>query len=445
MIQVRWLNGEPHEHISLDDSGVRLLGKLDQEPGPVRTRRESILESDSFRFHNDISRIERQRRTEENKKVDTINAACTEVLNFLVEEVVAEVCISGSIEQADRMQTWEALNFDLIFDLIVDALIQVTDSLMDELIMEAVISVSSEYFERLQKIETMKLIAENVKVLKRNVIRRRVRNKWGHYISEELPLAKGISKLDHAARLIKLATPLLSRLKLPVSQLVGNGEVELLEKYAPSEIKSHNALAMKESISRRLVKAETSIASALGSALRDSFLDHTEFTRILYVAKNKDESHVPSVENEREAAMSIPCMSPLHTLVHNLAAPSIALRAGTEIGLKKTSKSGFEIRKEKLMCLLNNTARALNSPSNTFPVFESVGKDLSTTAPASQLNRIANDWGVSTTHSTAIAASNFSGDVYTEAFKAELATHQGDVDVHSIRNTSDNVGQGAAS
>ena len=130
--------------------------------------------------------------------------------------------------------------------------------------------------------------------------------------------------------------------------------------------------------------------------------------------------------------------------MHNLAAPSIALRAGAEIGLKKTSKSGFQIRKEKLMCLLNNTARALNSPRNTFPVFESIGKDLSTTAPASQLNRIANEWGVSTTHSTDIAANNFSGDVYTEAFKAELATHQGDVDVHSIRNTSDNVGAGAA-
>ena len=186
MIQVRWLNGDPHEHISLDDSGVRLLGKLDQEPGPVRTRRESILESDNVRRHNDISRLERQRRIEENKKVDTINAARTEVLNFLVEEVVAEVCISGSIEQADRMQTWEALNFDLIFDLIIDALFQVTDSLMDELIMEVVISVSSEYFERVQKLETMKLIAKDVKFLKRNVIRRRLRNKWGHYISEEL-------------------------------------------------------------------------------------------------------------------------------------------------------------------------------------------------------------------------------------------------------------------
>jgi len=80
-------------------------------------------------------------------------------LNFLVEEIVAEVCISGYIEQADRMRTWEALNFDLIFDLIIDALIQVTESHMHELIMESVISVSSEYFERVQKLEIMKLIA----------------------------------------------------------------------------------------------------------------------------------------------------------------------------------------------------------------------------------------------------------------------------------------------
>ena len=57
------------------------------------------------------------------------------------------------------MQTWEVLNFDLIFDLIIYALIQVTDSLIDELIMKVVIYVSSEYFERVQKLATMKVIA----------------------------------------------------------------------------------------------------------------------------------------------------------------------------------------------------------------------------------------------------------------------------------------------
>jgi len=89
---------------------------------------------------------------------------------FLGREIVAEVCISGYIEQADRMRTWEALNFDLIFDLIIDALIQVTESHMHELIMESVISVSSEYFERVQKLEIMKLIAKDVKVLIRNLV-----------------------------------------------------------------------------------------------------------------------------------------------------------------------------------------------------------------------------------------------------------------------------------
>ena len=89
------------------------------------------------------------------------------------------------------MQTWEVLNFDLIFDLIIDALIQVTDSLIDELIMKVVIYVSSEYFERVQKLETMKLIANDVKVLIRNVICRLLRNKGGHYISEELHQSTG--------------------------------------------------------------------------------------------------------------------------------------------------------------------------------------------------------------------------------------------------------------
>ena len=39
------------------------------------------------------------------------------------------------------------------------ALIQVTDSLIDELIMKVVIYVSSEYFERVQKLATKMLIA----------------------------------------------------------------------------------------------------------------------------------------------------------------------------------------------------------------------------------------------------------------------------------------------
>ena len=111
---------------------------------------------------------------------------------------------------------------------------------------------------------------------------------------------------------------------------------------------------------------------------------------------------------------------------------------------QKISKSGFEIRQEKNLVLINNAVRALNSPRNTFPVFESVGKDLSTTITASQLNRIASDWGVSTTHITATETNGISGDVYTDAFNAELATHQTDSDIHSIRNTSDNVGKGSA-
>jgi hypothetical protein len=284
----------------------------------------------------------------------------------------------------------------------------------------------------------MKLIAQ---VLKRYVTRRRLQHKWGPYISKELNYAKGISRLDHAARLIKKASPLISRLKLHASQLVGRGEIELLEKYAPSVPKIHNATAMNEVTSRRIINAKTAVASALGSVLRESFLDHAAYTRTLHVAKSNDQSHVPNVESEREAAISTPCMSPLHAFVHNLAAPSIALRSGAEIGSKITSKSGFMQRKGKLMCLINNATRALHSPKNMFPVFDSVGKDLSATTPASQLNRIANDWGVSTTHSTAIETNDISGDVYTAAFNAELRSHQSDADIHSIRNTSDNVGK----
>ena len=60
---MRWLNGDPHERISLESEGVRVLGKLEREPGPVRTRREAIFESDILRRHEDISRIERQLST----------------------------------------------------------------------------------------------------------------------------------------------------------------------------------------------------------------------------------------------------------------------------------------------------------------------------------------------------------------------------------------------
>ena len=91
----------------------------------------------------------------------------------------------------------------------------------------------------------MKLIAQ---VVNRNWRRKRLLNKWRSFISEELPFDKGISKIARAARLIVKASPVISRFKLPVSQLVGRNEIDLLEKYAPSLSKIHNATAMNESI-----------------------------------------------------------------------------------------------------------------------------------------------------------------------------------------------------
>ena len=240
------------------------------------------MESDNLRRQNDISRIERQRRVEENKKVDLINAACTAALDLLVEEVVSDVCLLGSREHAHRIQKWMELNFDLIFDLIFDALIKVNDLVVDELVTESLISASIEHFERVTKLEAMKLIAQ---VVNRHWRRKRLLNKWRSFISEELPFDKGISKIARAARLIVKASPVISRLKLPVSQLVGRNEIDLLEKYAPSLSKIHNATAMNESISRRIVIAETAVASALGSALRESFLDHAAYSRRLHIAK----------------------------------------------------------------------------------------------------------------------------------------------------------------
>ena len=75
MNQERLLNGDPHESISLDDSGVRILGKLEKEPAPVRSRKEAIFESDNLRRQNDISRIERQRRVQGKNTVDMVNVA----------------------------------------------------------------------------------------------------------------------------------------------------------------------------------------------------------------------------------------------------------------------------------------------------------------------------------------------------------------------------------
>ena len=441
---MRWLNGDPHERISLESEGVRVLGKLEREPGPVRTRREAIFESDILRRHEDISRIERQSRIDDQKKFDMINAALSEVVNFMVEELIAGAYTAGTTEELERIQKWKALNFDLIFDIIFDALTVVTYKVVDEVVMNALISVSSEYIDHIHESEAMKGMKSLANIYRQYRKRRILLNKWRPYISEELPFEVGVSNLKHAARLINKASPYVNRRKLPVSQLVGSAEIELLDKYAPSVTRSHNASVMNEAVSRRIVAAETAVGSALGSALRDSFLDHTALTRTLHFAKTNDQSHVAHVESERDAAISTPCMSPLHAFVHNLAAPSIALKSGAEIRNKRISKSGFEIRKEKLLCLLNNTARALNSPRNIFPVFESVGRDLSTTAPASQLNRIANDWGVSTTHNTALEANEMSGEGYTEAFYNELAALRDDDDIHGNRSTSDNVGKGAA-
>ena len=98
------MNVDPHERISLDDSGVRILGKLEKEPAPVRSRKEAIFESDNLRRQNDISRIERQHWVQRKNTVDMVNVACTEALDLLVEEVVSDIRESGSSEHADRIQ-----------------------------------------------------------------------------------------------------------------------------------------------------------------------------------------------------------------------------------------------------------------------------------------------------------------------------------------------------
>jgi len=48
-----WLNGNPHERISLDFSLVRIFGKFEEESGSARTCREAIFESDNLRRQND--------------------------------------------------------------------------------------------------------------------------------------------------------------------------------------------------------------------------------------------------------------------------------------------------------------------------------------------------------------------------------------------------------
>jgi len=53
MKQLLWLNGNPHERISLDFSLVRIFGKFEEESGSARTCREAIFESDNLRRQND--------------------------------------------------------------------------------------------------------------------------------------------------------------------------------------------------------------------------------------------------------------------------------------------------------------------------------------------------------------------------------------------------------
>ena len=177
---------------------------------------------------------------------------------------------------------------------------------------------------------------------------------------------------------------------------------------------------MSESLSRRVIEAETAVASSLGCVMRPGFLCHASLSRELQTFRARDQAFIRRPRSEWEEASSTPCMRPLQEMLTCMTAPRSVMPT---TGVKRstaTIRTPHDERTAKGNCLLGNIARYLHNPINTHPVFLSVGYELSTTATQSVTNRLSDDWGVSTKHQTGVTAHAAAGDLYEIALQREF-------------------------
>ena len=271
------MNGDPVETVDIGEyCDVILLGKLDAAPLPIRTYQEAVAMSDAQRRKNDIGRLERQNKSAE-RTVNLFSAETTEsVLSAIVDSLIADGVDEHLPYQVEKYQG------------------------------------------------ASRLLTDRIRLSRR---RRALLAKHEKYIRNNLPIESAISRICRASAIVASAVPFANALKHPLSTLLGVGEVEKARMDNSGACAGHDAMAMSADLSERLLGAAEKLALELGSVLREGFLDHIRFARLVHAGDIANTAYVPQPEIDKATASTTPIMKPLQELVFSMAAPTSSLRS----------------------------------------------------------------------------------------------------------------------
>ena len=221
MVKVHWLNGDPPENVDVSSARIRMLGKRESPPPPVRTREEEreIFEEQREGSFKDPHFAARQR----------------------------DKVIVGSI-------------VDRVTDIVIDAAIEsATAPLADG---------SDKAASLLQE------------ALLNHLRRRPLLQKWKWYLRHgDLDLDCACSELSTAVRHVKSATGRAQRRKLPSASLVSPTELRDINQVDPETVSSQDDGSFELASSLRLLSTAATLTAEVGNLMRPGFHSHIGMTR----------------------------------------------------------------------------------------------------------------------------------------------------------------------
>ena len=197
--------------------------------------------SDAQRRKNDIGRLERQNKSAE-RTVNLFSAETTEsVLSAIVDSLIADGVDEHLPYQVEKYQG------------------------------------------------ASRLLTDRIRLSTR---RRALLAKHEKYIRNNLTIESAISRIRRASAIVASAVPFANALKHPLSTLLGVGEVEKARMDNSGACAGHDAMAMSADLSERLLGAAEKLALEVGSVLREGFLDHTRFARLVHAGDTTNTAYV---------------------------------------------------------------------------------------------------------------------------------------------------------
>jgi len=245
--------------------------------------------------------------------------------------------------------------------------------------------------------------------------------------------------MTRASRLLDKAHLKIGSSKFPASHLVSPAELSYWDASDSADLIQRDEGAFSEAASIRLLSAASKLSSSLGKILRSGFQSHADIKHEIYQLQSRDPDFRCDPAREKKAAVTTRILKPVQDLVSNMAAPQYALQGEGE-GVQRRA---FTDREDKSHCIMGNSMRYLSNPQNTYPVFNSVGADVANTLPKSQQNRIAEQWGVMTSHQTGTSIKDRIAEQHEKHVQSHFRKLREDPNVHGVRGASDNVGHGS--